>query len=219
MKIFLLEDDLILNEIIEEYLTSLDYDVHVAYDGNEAEEILYNKTFDLLLLDVNVPGTNGFNLLNELREKNIQTPAIFITSLNSVFDVEEGFKVGCHDYIKKPFELKELDIRINNIKKIFKIETNKSIYTINDITIDRDNLLIVKNKIKAHITLKELEVLEYLLKFKNSPVSIENISLNLWSYDDAPLPSTIRTYIKNIRKILGEEYITNIRGVGYKFNS
>ena len=219
MKIFLLEDDLILNEIIEEYLTSLDYDVHVAYDGNEAEEILYNKTFDLLLLDVNVPGTNGFNLLNELREKNIQTPAIFITSLNSVFDVEEGFKVGCHDYIKKPFELKELDIRINNIKKIFKIETNKSIYSINDITIDRDNLLIVKNKIKAHITLKELEVLEYLLKFKNSPVSIENISLNLWSYDDAPLPSTIRTYIKNIRKILGEEYITNIRGVGYKFNS
>lgn len=219
MKIFLMEDDLMLNEIIEEHLLSNNYTVTTAFTGNEAEDLLYSQAFDLLLLDVNVPGTNGFELLKELREKEIHTPAIFLTSLDMIDDIEKGFESGCDDYIKKPFELKELDLRINNIKRLFKLESNNIITINSTIQIDKKNLLIRVDSMPMHIAAKELDVLEYLIKNQNTPISVEEISSNVWSYEDAPLASTIRTYIKNIRKILGEEYITNIRGVGYRFNN
>jgi DNA-binding response OmpR family regulator len=103
MKILLLEDDLILNEIVEEFLIDLGYDVTVAYDGMQASEIIYDEQFDLLILDVNVPNMTGFEFLKSLRENNITTPAIFTTSLDSVDDVEEGFNSGADDYLKKPF--------------------------------------------------------------------------------------------------------------------
>lgn len=97
MKILLLEDDFILNEIIEEHLVSQNYEVVTTYNGNEAQELLYSQTFDLLLLDVNVPDINGFELLSDLRVQNIKTPAIFITSLNMADDMQKGFHSGCDD--------------------------------------------------------------------------------------------------------------------------
>jgi len=218
MKIFLLEDDLLLNEIIEEHLLLNNHEVLTSFSGDEAEDVLYSQTFDLLLLDVNVPGTNGFELLKELRVKDILTPAIFITSLDMVDDVEKGFNVGCDDYLKKPFELKELDLRINNIKRLFKIDDSNIIKISDSLSIDKKNLVVQNIDVATHITLKELEVLEYLMKKNGMPVSIEELSMNVWSYEDAPLAATVRTYIKKLRKILSEEYITNIRGVGYRFN-
>ena len=218
MKILLLEDDLILNEIIEEHLLSQNYEVSAVYTGLEAQDLLYSQKFDLLLLDVNVPILNGFELLKELRQKEIYTPAIFLTSLNQVSDIEEGFKSGCDDYIKKPFELKELDIRINNIKRLFNINPNNLIEISKNTFLDKINLLIKKEQNNIHITKKECEVLEYLINNNTKVVSIEELSLNVWAYEDAPISSTIRTYIKNLRKILGDEYIINLRGVGYRFN-
>ena len=167
MKILLLEDDLILNEIIEEHLLSQNYEVSAVYTGLEAQDLLYSQKFDLLLLDVNVPILNGFELLKELRQKEIYTPAIFLTSLNQVSDIEEGFKSGCDDYIKKPFELKELDIRINNIKRLFNINPNNLIEISKDIFLDVENLLIIKNDKQIHIAKKECEVLQYLIKNYN----------------------------------------------------
>ncbi|XPV52774.1 MAG: response regulator [Halarcobacter ebronensis] len=102
MKILLLEDDLILNEIIEEFLQDLGYDVTCVYDGMKASEIMYDEQFDLLILDVNVPSITGFDFLKSLRDESITTPAIFITSLNSIEDIEEGFNVGADDYLKNP---------------------------------------------------------------------------------------------------------------------
>lgn len=219
MKIFLMEDDLLVNEIIEEHLTEQGHDIKISFNGNTAEEILYSEVFDLLLLDVNVPNIDGFKLLKELREREIFTPAIFITSLTMMDDIEKGFDSGCDDYLKKPFELKELDLRINNIKRLFKINNDKILTISNDITIDKENLLVKVNEKEVHISSKELNVLEYLMKHQNTPVSIDELTSNIWSYENTPLATTIRTYIKNLRKALGEEYITNIRGVGYRFNS
>lgn len=217
MKILLLEDDLILNEIIEEYLISQEHEVITAFSGNEAQDYLYSQTFDLLILDVNVPFVSGFELLKELRTQNIKTPTIFITSLNMVEDMQKGFDSGCDDYLKKPFELKELDLRINNIKRLFNITPKELINISKDTFLDIQNLLIIKNNQKIHLAKKECEVLQYLINFSKT-VSIEELSLNLWAYEDNPNDSTIRTYIKNLRKILGEEKIINIRGVGYRFN-
>ena len=132
-----MEDDLLLNEIIEEHLKFKNYEVTTIHNGNDAENILYNKKFDLLLLDVNVPGINGFNLLRDLRNNNIHTPAIFITSLHMIDDVEKGFLVGCDDYIKKPFELKELDLRISNINRLYKIDSEDILIIDENLSIDK----------------------------------------------------------------------------------
>jgi two-component system, OmpR family, response regulator len=219
MKILLMEDDIILNEIISEHLEENEHEVTCCFDGENAQDKIYSQTFDLLLLDVNVPNISGFELLEDIRNKDIKTPAIFITSANMLEDIEEGFSVGCDDYIKKPFELKELDLRINNIRRLHNILPTSKIELSKNIFLDTKNLFIqIENK-EIHIAQKECEVLQYLIKNKNRNISINELSLNIWSYEDAPLSSTIRTYIKNLRKILGEESIINTRGVGYRFNS
>ncbi len=218
MKILLLEDDLILNEIIEEYLVEQGHTLSVTYNGTEAQDLLYSQNFDLLILDVNVPQIDGFELLKELRAQNIKTPAIFITSLNMIDDVQKGFDCGCDDYIKKPFELKELGLRINNIKRLFNIEPSHLISISKNISLDTQNLLIIKENEKIHIAKKECEIIQYLINNSQKAVSIEELSLNLWSYEESPEPATIRTYIKNLRKVLSDEMILNIRGVGYRFN-
>ena len=217
MKILLLEDDLILNEILEEHLNNKDFQVITTFSSNEAIKYLYSQTFDLLLLDVNVPDLNGFELLKELRNNNILTPTIFITSLHMVEDMQKGFDSGCDDYIKKPFELKELDIRINNIKRLFNID-RKIIKIDENSYLDLQNLQINLNNQNFIISKKESEILAYLINNSKKTVSIEELINNIWSYEDSVESSTIRTYIKNLRKILGDEKILNIRGVGYRFN-
>lgn len=217
MKILLLEDDLILNEIIEEFLQSLGYEVTTSYDGMQASEIIYDDHFDLLILDVNVPNMTGFEFLESLRKNNITTPAIFTTSLDSLEDVEEGFNAGADDYIKKPFELKELEIRINNIKRLHHMEDNNLIIGPN-ITFNTKLNYIENSSIKTKLPLKEAQILKYLFDNSNRCVSQDELSSNIWTYDDSPTSSTIRTYIKNIRKIIGDEYIETLKGVGYRFN-
>jgi len=217
MKILLLEDDLILNEIIEEFLESLEYKVVSVYDGMKASEVIYDEQFDLMILDVNVPNMTGFEFLKSLRENNITTPAIFITSLNSVEDIEEGFNSGADDYLKKPFELKELELRINNIKRLLHLEEDE-LKIDENISFNTKLNYIEKNSNKTKLPLKEAQILKYLLSNTNRCVSQDELSSNIWSYEGAPTSSTIRTYIKNIRKILGEEYIETIKGVGYRFN-
>ena len=217
MKILLLEDDLILNEILEEHLIKQKHQITTTFSSNEAIKELYSETFDLLLLDVNVPDLNGFELLKELRDNNILTPTIFITSLNMVEDMQKAFDRGCDDYIKKPFELKELDIRINNIKRLFNID--RQIIKIDEKSyLDLQNLEIILNNERFLISRKESEILAYLLNNSKKTISIEEFINNIWSYEDSVESSTIRTYIKNLRKILGEDKILNIRGVGYRFN-
>ena len=180
--------------------------------------MIYSEKFDLFLFYVNVPGITGFELLKNARQNDIKTPTIFLTSLNMVDDIEKGFVSGCDDYVKKPIELKELDIRINNIKRLFNILPNEIMEISQNIYLDRLNLFIKINDKEIYIARKECEMLLYLINNYKKVVSIEELSINVWRYEDSPNPSTVRTYIKNLRKILGEKFITNIRGVGYKFN-
>lgn len=218
MKILLLEDDIILKEITQENLQENGFEVTSCEDGYEAEELIYELHFDLLLLDVNVPNLNGFELLRSIREKDITTPVIFITSLNTSNDMEEGFNAGADDYIRKPFEIKELLLRINNIKRIYNIESQKLINISEFISFDTISNTIINKNDMFHLTKKEAQVLHYLYNHTNKNISIDELITNIWSYDSTPNHSTIRTYIKKIRKYIGEEYISNIKGVGYKFN-
>lgn len=218
MKILLLEDDVILNEIIEEFLLSLNYDVITAFDGNIAEELIYEESFDLLLFDVNIPNITGFELLKNIRQNNINIPIIFITSRHTADDVKIGFNSGCDDYIKKPFELSELQLRIENIKRLRQIDNHGKIKIDNDTFYNYEKKVIIRNNEEFNLSKIEAKILEYFLKNKNKTISIDEISVNNWVYDEMPESTTIRTYIKNLRKKLNDETITTLKGIGYRFN-
>lgn len=107
-RLLLLEDDINLSETVQEYLEAQGYELRCAFDGESAEDLLYEESFDLLLLDVNVPEPNGFTLLKAARKRGVQTPAVFVTSRNAISDVESGFESGADDYI--PIKSIYLDI-------------------------------------------------------------------------------------------------------------
>ena len=221
MRILLIEDDIILSEIIEEYVQKLNHDVICSFDGYKAESLCFDEKFDLLLIDVNIPNLNGFELLLNLRKNSINTPAIFITSLNTSKDLEQGFKSGGDDYIKKPFDLSELNVRINNIKRLYKIEDTSVINIKENMLFDMQNYKITIGDGDKVINLskKESKILEYLINNNTKPTSTNELGINIWGYSDAPTNATIRTYIKNIRKHIGASCIETIKGIGYKFNN
>jgi len=218
MNILLLEDDPLLNEIIEEYLTSKGYIVEPIFDGEEALDNIYEKSFDLLILDVNVPSMDGFKLSKSLKDNHIDIPTIFITSRHTSMDMHMGFKAGADDYIKKPFELSELGLRIENIKRLKNIDSHGKVALNESISYDYDSKTITNLDKNFILSKTEVKIFEYFLKNKNKVLSIDEISLNNWVYDEMPIATTIRTYIKNLRKILGKDMITNIKGIGYKLN-
>lgn len=217
MDILLLEDDTILSEIIEEFLTSLGHSVVVSYDGLESLEIIESRKFDIFIFDVGVPNLNGFDLLEYLREVNINTPTIFITSLNSIRDLERGFRVGCSDFIKKPFELKELELRVDNIKKLYNISIN-SRYNLKDgYSYDFGEKSVIKDKKTLSLAQKEALILEYFIKNIGRVIGVDEIIANVWGFTDTPSDATIRTYIKRLRRVLPDGTIKTVKGLGYKF--
>lgn len=218
MKILLLEDDLMLSDVIVEHLEAFDYEVISVYDGLEAEDLLFEEKFDLLLLDVNVPHLDGFELLKNLRLSGNETPVIFITSMNSSKDVSEGFELGANDYLKKPFEMIELKARIDNLKRQFKIDEHDVIKINPTVSYDVSRFFLSVGDKSFKLSKKEGEFLSYFLQHRGELLSADQLMVNVWSYDTAPTPATLRTYIKTIRKYLGEESITTVRGVGYVFN-
>jgi len=218
MKILLLEDDLLLSEVIVEHLEYYNHTVTPIYNGIEAENIIFEEKFDLLLLDVNVPLLNGFELLKGLRESGNITPTIFITSMNSSKDVLEGFELGANDYLKKPFEMIELKARIDNIKRHFKIDEENIISITDSISYNPSKYTLYFDKKEHKLPKKEGEFLSYFLNNRDKVISTDELMVNVWSYDTSPTSSTIRTYIKNLRRLLGEDIIVTIRGVGYLFS-
>lgn len=217
MNILLLEDDIILSEIITEHLSEEGYIVVSVYDGEEAYDKIVSARYDLLLFDVNVPSINGFELLKLLKEQQINIPTIFITSLNSGNDLKKGFEIGCDDYLKKPFELVELDVRINHLLKVYKLDNN--LFKIDETTyIDKSTYELVKDNQKLKISKKELDIIIYLSSHKDRFVSHTELMANVWVDGDVPSDATIRTYIKNIRAYLGKDFIITIKGVGYRIN-
>ena len=125
MKILLLEDDIMLNEAILEYLSSVGHSVISVKDGEECLRVLHSEKFDLFVFDINVPEIDGLTLLENLHNEKRMVPTIFISALIDIEDISRAFDIGCHDYLKKPFHLKELTIRINKILKTTIVPLNQ----------------------------------------------------------------------------------------------
>ncbi len=217
-KILLLEDDANLNDTVTEFLEENGYEIVSVFDGYEAQEKLYETKFDLLLLDINVPGIDGLSLLKESREEGVVAPAIYITSMDSVDDLERGFESGCDDYIRKPFALKELLIRVETLlRRSFFHEKRETVEIEDGVAYDiKSGELIIDGK-SVSLGNKESRLLRLFMKARGEVVSHERIYKHLWDYDEEPSDSALRTYIKNLRKIIGKENIVSIKKQGYKF--
>ena len=215
MKILLLEDDTLLGELVREHLRDAGHAVEWFTDGEAAEDAVLRNRYDLLLLDVGVPGVDGFELLEGMRRRGDTTPAVMITSRNTSADVKEGFDLGCDDYIKKPFEFEELDARIAHVAKIYGIGEGERLELAEGLCFEPSRHRLVAGEETIHLTPKASEILHYLWKNRGRIVSREELQQNLWSFDETPSDATLRSYIKTLRK-----HVPNIvteRGVGYGF--
>jgi len=218
MRILLLEDDPALNDLLDDHLTDKGYDVTLCTNGQEALEYLIDDVFDLALLDINTPIMTGIEVLKTIREdyKN-RTPAIVLTAYQDTKHLKESFESGVDDYIKKPFDLEELDQRILKICKHFMIEQSDEINLSSSITFLPDSCQLKFENGTKNIAQKERDILKYFCKHKNRVVSSEELLQNIWAYEEMPTDATIRVYIKNLRELLGKDRIQTIRGIGYKF--
>lgn len=217
-KLLLLEDDINLSETIEEYLVDEGFDVTAVYEGERAEDLLYETQFDLLILDVNVPAPNGFELLECARENGVLSPAIFTTSRNAIDDVEEGFESGADDYLKKPYSPKELLLRIQNLlKRNFSHQNSNKIKIDEDIFFDIDSNTLFIKEMNQKLGDKESRLLNLFLKHKNALLTHEVIISHLWDYEESSSDDSLRTYIKHLRKLIGKDHIVSHKRLGYQF--
>lgn len=215
-QILLVEDDETLSELISEYLSEQGYDVTVCADAKAALDTAYERNFDILILDVKLPKGDGFSLLRELRRLGDNTPAIFTTSLNALQDLEIGYKSGCDDYLKKPYELKELLLRIQIlIKRKFSHVNDEFIELNGGYKFYPSSKTLRQNGQIVSLSNKESELLALFLENKNTLLSKEAIFEKIWNYGEEPSELSLRVYVKNLRRILGKDAIVNRRGDGY----
>ncbi|MCH9814720.1 MAG: response regulator transcription factor [Epsilonproteobacteria bacterium] len=217
MKVLLLEDDPILSDIMYDHLDDKAYNVILCSNGEEALECIDETNFDLFIFDINVPMKNGIEVLQTARDYQKNTPTILITAYQDIEHLKNGFVAGCDDYIKKPFELEELDHRIENIKRKFNIEVDQSIKIGQNISFDFEKHTLKKEGHLHKLSQKECQILNYFLNNQKRVISNDELIQNIWEFDEMPSNATLRVYIKNLRVILGHDKIQTIRGLGYSF--
>jgi DNA-binding response OmpR family regulator len=203
MKLLLLEDDQILSETLEHFLTRAGYEIDVALTMEEAEDLTFENKYDLYLLDINLPEGSGLELLEALRYADDHTPTIFITALTDMSSISQGFKLGAMDYIKKPFDPEELLIRL---KAKFR---NDMLYC-GDIEFDQEAEVLRKNGEIIDIGNVQYKIFTTLLKEQGNVVT----KVTLYECLDHTSDTALRVAITKIKQRLGVE-IMNIRGKGY----
>jgi len=213
MRVLLLEDEYSLRISIEEFLSDIGYDVDGYMDGLEAYDAIYEKSYDILLLDVNVPSLNGFELLEKIREDGVKIPAIFLTSMTEMDNLKEGYKRGCCDYIRKPFDLEELELRIDQALASH-LQNKGSVVSLGEhLEYDLKKSILTFNGNEIVLRKTEKELLEVLIKNKNSIVSTQMFQDEVWG--EYVEPATIRVQLNNLKKKLPVDIIQNRRGLGY----
>ncbi len=215
MKILLLEDEMILKESIKEFLEDLGHFVIDVSNGMLALNLILQESFDILILDINVPKVDGFSILQTIRDNNIFTPTIYISALIDIDDITKAFNIGCSDYIKKPFHLKELALRVNNISKMVKERNKNHILISKSYSFYNGTLYFLGEPVELSKT--HSQILEIMVKNIGLVVDFERFRDFVWNSDNIDNP-TIRAEINRLKKNLKEDFIKNIRGFGYKID-
>jgi len=216
MKILLMEDDPVLGDIVSDYLQNY-YETDRAFDSAEAQEFIDEGRYDLFIFDINVPGKSGIELLSELRSFNDTTPALIITAYDDTKHLKESFDAGAHDYIKKPFDLEELKLRIEKSRVLFHIEQDTPIVISEGITYYPHRHIVRNGSKEMGLRPKESEILDYFIAHSHRLISQEELVQNIWGFDALPSDATLRSYIRKLREVIGAEKIVTQRGLGYRY--
>ena len=213
MKILLLEDEQMLSDAINEYLLSLGHRVETFFDGLDALEKMKQATFDLLILDINVPGMDGLDLLEELHLLKIRPPAIYISALADIEGISRAYDLGCYDYLKKPFHLKELSLRIDKVMQVCTVPQNhlrlsrSYSYDASTSTLQCENMVHPLSK-------RQLQIIDLLARNRGRVVDFDQFRTYIWDEEYVD-NATIRAEVSRLKKSLKEDFIQNIRALGY----
>ena len=205
MKILLLEDDKILCASLKEFLELEGYTVDVAHRGPEVFDLTFDETYDLYILDVNVPDIDGFDVLSSLKDAGDETPAIYITALTDINSISKGFEIGADDYIKKPFDPEELVIRIKR-----KYQKEDILLRLNDIVYNPTTRVLQKNGQTIGLGEVQQNIFHTLMVEQNKIVD----SYTLMDFLEQPSANALRVNLAKLKNKLGIE-IKNIRAQGY----
>jgi DNA-binding response OmpR family regulator len=202
MKILIIEDNRILAKNIREYLTLKSFQADVAFDGIMGKEKILKENFDVIILDINLPGKDGLTLCRELREEGNNTPVLFLTSRNTSKDVVTGLNIGADDYLGKPFDFEELISRIQALSRR-NISNKTTLIHIGNITIDTTKRLVTKDSQTIELSTKEFDLLQYLAQNRGIPVDRQVLLEKVWGEFDAYMFSrTVDVHISTLRKKL-----------------
>ncbi len=219
--ILIVEDEQKIADTLKTGLGENGYTVDVAYDGKIGLKLFELYPFDLVVLDLNLPGINGYDLCKLIRSKNQEIPIIMLTALSSLNDKIEGYDAGADDYIIKPFEFKEL---LMKIRVLLKRSMNQTIPTGNilraaDLEMNLESKKVQRGDTVINLTAKEFQLLEYLMRNKNRVVSRVDISMNVWDIDFDTNTNVIDVYINYIRNKVDKQFETKLInthvGMGY----
>jgi DNA-binding response OmpR family regulator len=212
MKILLLEDDHLIAEQIRDYFELFSHKVTWYDNGLTLVDSANPAAYDVMLLDINTPGLNGLEVLRELRAYSITTPAIFITAMSDLEYLKKAYALGCNDYVRKPFDIEELEIRIEHL---IKQDCSHLINITGLYAFDMKSEKLYYKGNEVHLNPKEHALIYLLLKHKNEIVSKESLHTYVWE-DQSISDNTLRTTIKKLRDKLDENFIVSYRGAGYK---
>lgn len=210
-RILIVEDEILINQLIHDGLTSAGHGCESAFDGEQALELLGNKKYDLIILDVMLPKMSGFEVIRHIKD----TPVIFVTAKNRLDDRLIGLDLGADDYIVKPFEMPELLARVRAVLR----RTKKSEkFVINDLTVDFESKKVYKNGKEIKLTAKEFGVLDMFITNKNCLLTRDQILDAVWEYNfDGESNHVIDVYVQQLRKKLElKDKIKTVFGVGYR---
>lgn len=218
-KILIVEDDLDIQELLQNFLQESGYDITVANDGLEAINLFSDDDFDLILLDILLPKIDGFSVCEFIRKKS-QIPIIILTALNGEKEQIKGLDLQVDDYITKPFSMPVLVRKIAAVLRRASKTSDQEHKTISydNLILDFDDYTASVNGISYELTQREFEVLRELLLNRGRILTRQNLLNKLWKYDFYGDERVIDTHIKNLRKKLNITFIQTIRGVGYKID-
>jgi DNA-binding response OmpR family regulator len=223
IKVLYVEDEIFLGKIVFETLISRGFHVQMESDGNQVLNAFEKFVPDICVLDIMLPNKNGFELASEIRKKNQKVPIIFLTAKTQTDDVVKGFKLGANDYIRKPFSMEELIVRIESIFKLPAIDffpRKDAILNIGKFIFDPNNQLLTISNETLKLSFRETELLQYLFLSNHSIIQRKDLMNHIWGNDSFFNSRNLDVYITKLRGYLKNDpsiQIITIKGVGYRF--
>ncbi len=218
MKVLVVEDEQKVANFLQKGLKEEQFVVDVAYDGLEGESLALANEYDLILLDVMLPGKDGVMVLESLRARKIETPVIMLTAKDMVVDKLKGFEAGCDDYIPKPFSFEELLARVRAVLRR-RSGVSGNVLNFADLTLDLISHKVIRGGKEIELTVKEYALMEYLMRNPNRVLTRTMITQQVWDYNFDSFTNVIDVYVNYLRNKVDRDFpqklIHTVRGVGY----